>query len=182
MFLSAAIDSGIGLTAEKKLCGKAVAQSDDTYLTTVNLRQKFLQMKNFLNIREQPKTKIEDIEALKSAIIKLQEELTQQKTVVGVISEENVNIKKQITERGKEIAAMQEGMARIALVVEAFSGLSSEELKKFFEPFGTTKDRIDDVKRKDVGNSMVYQQFLKPDVSLEDEAEAKKTRAKKPQE
>jgi integrase len=33
MFLSTAIDSGIGLTAGKKLCGKAIAQSDDTYLS-----------------------------------------------------------------------------------------------------------------------------------------------------
>jgi integrase len=39
MFLSAAIDSGIGLTAGKKLCGKAIAESDDTYLTTVNLKE-----------------------------------------------------------------------------------------------------------------------------------------------
>jgi len=31
MFLSTAIDSGIGLTAGKKLCGKAIAESDDTY-------------------------------------------------------------------------------------------------------------------------------------------------------
>ncbi|GAG16204.1 unnamed protein product, partial [marine sediment metagenome] len=39
MFLSASIDSGIGLTAGKKLCGKAIPQSDDTYLTTVKLRE-----------------------------------------------------------------------------------------------------------------------------------------------
>jgi integrase len=55
MFMSASIDSGIGLTAGKKLCGKAIAQSDDTYLTTVNLRKKFIQLKKFLTIREQPK-------------------------------------------------------------------------------------------------------------------------------
>ena len=41
MFLSASIDSGIGLTAGKKLCGKAIPKSDDTYLTTVKLREKF---------------------------------------------------------------------------------------------------------------------------------------------
>lgn len=42
MFLSASIDSGIGLTAGKKLCGKAIARSDDTYLTTVTLRKNAL--------------------------------------------------------------------------------------------------------------------------------------------
>jgi len=45
MFLSASIDSGIGLTAGKKLCGKAIAQSDDTYLTTVKLREKICSTK-----------------------------------------------------------------------------------------------------------------------------------------
>jgi site-specific recombinase XerD len=96
MFLSAAIDSGIGITAGKKLCGKAVAQSDDTYLTTVNLRQKFLQVKKFLTIREQPKAETENIEALRSAINKLQEDLTQQKLITETISQENIKTKEQL--------------------------------------------------------------------------------------
>ena len=52
MFLSTSIDSGIGLTAGKKLCGKAIARSDDTYLTTVKLREKFAQLKKFLTIKQ----------------------------------------------------------------------------------------------------------------------------------
>jgi ribosome assembly protein YihI (activator of Der GTPase) len=96
MFLSAAIDSGIGMTAGKKLCGKAIAESDDTYLTTVHLREKFLQLKRFLAIKEQPKIEAEKIESLKSAINKLQEDLTQQKVITDTISEENVKVKKEI--------------------------------------------------------------------------------------
>jgi len=96
MFLSASVDSGIGLTAGKKLCGKTIAQSDDTYLTTVNLRQKFVQLKKFLTIKEQPKAEAEKVESLKSAINKLQEDLTQQRTITETISQENINIKKQI--------------------------------------------------------------------------------------
>jgi integrase len=95
MLLSAAIDSGIGLTAGKKLCGKTIAQSDDTYLTTVNLRQKFIQLKKFLSINVQPQIEIEKIEPLKNAINKLQEDSTQQKTIINVISEENLRMKKQ---------------------------------------------------------------------------------------
>ena len=45
MFLSAAIDSGVGLTVGKILCGKTVDSSDSTYLTTVKLRQHFVQLK-----------------------------------------------------------------------------------------------------------------------------------------
>jgi len=96
MFLSAAIDSGIGLTAGKKLCGKAIAQSDDTYLTTVHLREKFIQLKRFLAIQEQPKIEMEKIESLKNAINKLQEDLTQQRLITETISEENVRTKKEI--------------------------------------------------------------------------------------
>lgn len=96
MFLSAAIDSGIGLTAGKKLCGKAVAQSDDTCLTTVNLRQKFIQLKKFLTIREQPKVETEKIESLKSAIVSLQEDLDRQKLITETISGENIRIKKEL--------------------------------------------------------------------------------------
>jgi integrase len=96
MFLSAAIDSGIGMTAGKKLCGKAIAESDDTYLTTIHLREKFLQLKKFLSITEQPRIEAEKIESLKSAINKLQEELTQQKVITDTISEENVKVKKKI--------------------------------------------------------------------------------------
>jgi len=96
MFLSAAIDSGIGMTAGKKLCGKAIAESDDTYLTTVHLREKFLQLKRFLAIKEQPKIEAEKIESLKSAINKLQEDLMQQKVITDTISEENVKVKKEI--------------------------------------------------------------------------------------
>ena len=96
MFLSAAIDSGIGLTAGKKLCGKAIAQSDDTYLTTVNLRQKFLLMKRFLTIKEQPKVDMNIIESLKDAVTKLQEDLTTQKLITETISRDNIKTKEQL--------------------------------------------------------------------------------------
>ena len=96
MLLSAAIDSGIGLTAGKKLCEKVIAQSDDTYLTTVNLRQKFIQLKKFLTINEQPRAETENIEALKSAISKLQTDLTRQELITKTIAEENIRVKEQL--------------------------------------------------------------------------------------
>jgi len=39
MFLSSSIDSGIGLTSGKKLCGKAITQSDDTYFNRETWRK-----------------------------------------------------------------------------------------------------------------------------------------------
>ena len=104
MLLSAAIDSGIGLTAGKKLVGKTIPQSDDTYLTTINLRNKFIQLKNFQTIKQQPKVEVETIESLKKAVIKLQEDLRTQTTITNTISEENQKIK-------HTIKIMEEGMA-----------------------------------------------------------------------
>ena len=53
-------------------------------------------LKRFLSITEQPKNEAEKIESLKSAINKLQEELTQQKVITETISEENIKTKQQL--------------------------------------------------------------------------------------
>jgi integrase len=96
MFLSASIDSGIGLIAGKKLVGKAIAQSDDTYLTNVNLRQKFIQLKKFLTITKQPTIDTDKIDSLQNIVSNMQEELTKQKLVIESISKENIKIKDQV--------------------------------------------------------------------------------------
>ena len=81
MFLSASIDSGIGLTAGKLMCGKAVKQSDSTYLTVVKLREKFIQLKRFLSINEQTRIETKKIESFEKTINHLQEQLTSQKII-----------------------------------------------------------------------------------------------------
>jgi len=115
MFLSASIDSGIGLTAGKKLCGKAIAQSDDTYLTTVKLREKFVQLKKFLTTKEP--TKVEDrvVEKLERAVSRLSEELEQQKVVVAAVTGENLRIRRAFE---KQVAKLKEEMAAAKLLGE----------------------------------------------------------------
>lgn len=103
MFLSAAIDSGIGLTAGKKLCGKTIPKSDDTYLTTVKLREKFVQLKKLLTIREAVQSENLEIEELKSVVSKLQEDLTQQRIIAETITEENIRIKSAIQTMARTI-------------------------------------------------------------------------------
>ena len=136
MLLSASIDSGIGLTAGKKLVGKAIPQSDDTYLTTINLRNKFIKLKNFQTIKEQPKIETENIEALKKAISKLQEDLTTQKTITDVITRENQEIKKQFAENEKELNMVSETiMNRIIPIVDLFDSIEGlEEFLKKVKP------------------------------------------------
>jgi len=109
MFLSASIDSGIGLTAGKKLCGKAIARSDDTYLTTVKLREKFMQLKKFLTIKQSVKLESDKVEKLERAVSRLSEELEQQKTITQAVRGENLKVRKEckehVAELNKEIAA-----------------------------------------------------------------------------
>jgi len=93
MFLSASIDSGIGLTAGKKLVGKTIPQSDDTYLTNIQLREKFIQLKKYLTIKQEVKPENhERIEALNKAVLKLQEDINAYKTVAETVTKENKNL------------------------------------------------------------------------------------------
>jgi len=121
MFLSTAIDSGIGLTAGKKLCGKAIPKSDDTYLTTMRLGEKFTQLKKFLTIKQtvQPEPhKI--IEELRKAVTKLQEDVNAYKTIAETITEKNRGLEEQMAEMQKidhetmkEIEKLKQVFARI---------------------------------------------------------------------
>ena len=118
MFLSASIDSGIGLTAGKLMCGKAVPKCDSTYLTTVNLRQHFIQLKKFLTIKQTLEPDSEQrIESLKNAVIKLQEDLSQQKTITEAFTEKNTQISKDLERLKKQLVELQTAMTIIQDVV-----------------------------------------------------------------
>jgi integrase len=115
MFLSASIDSGIGLTAGKKLCGKAIARSDDTYLTTVKLREKFIQLKKFLAIKQSPEIENQQIEKLSAMVAKLAEELDQQKVISQAVTSENLKIRREFKQRA---TALNEKLASARLIEE----------------------------------------------------------------
>ena len=138
MFLSASIDSGIGLTAGKLMCGKAVQKSDSTYLTTVKLRQHFIQLKRFLSINEQPKIETEKIEPLKKAINKLQEDLSTQKIIAETVSEENRNLKSKIEKLGKGQSGLEKKLDSITILFQA----------TFNDLVKTSLETIDDMEKK----------------------------------
>jgi integrase len=169
MFLSAAIDSGIGQTAGKKLCGKAIAQSDDTYLTTVNLRQKFIQLKKFLTIKEQPKVETEKIDSLKNAINKLQQDLTEQKMITETVSEENIRIKKEV-EKLQPLSEFIEGFKDPETLQLFLNLLKTSTAIRFPPDKGTfakvdfepeTYERIDKIaKRKGISKQEAINQII----------------------
>ena len=129
MFLSASIDSGIGLTAGKKLCGKAIARSDDTYLTTVKLREKFVQLKKFLTIKQSPEMESQKMEKLSSLVAKLAEELDQQKLVSQAVTSENLKIRREFKER---VAELNEEIAYARLIGEQVAKIG-EGVKRWQE-------------------------------------------------
>jgi integrase len=138
MFLSASIDSGIGLTAGKKLCGKAIARSDDTYLTTVKLKEKFIQLKKFLTIKQTVKSEDQQIEKLGSLVAKLAEELEQQKIVTQAVTNENLRIRKEFKKR---VAELNEEIAVTRLLGEQIAKIG-EGVKRWQEEKGVIEAKI----------------------------------------
>jgi integrase len=140
MLLSASIDSGIGLTAGKKLVGKTIPSSDDTYLTTVKLRDLFLQLKKFLTINEQPKIETEKIESLKKAIVKLQDDSNTHRIVAETISEDNLKVKTEVAQLRDELHELKkyvllqverdEDWFRIAKEKNLYHGRPEDKIKQ----------------------------------------------------
>jgi len=178
MFLSAAIDSGIGLTAGKKLCGKAIPKSDDTYLTTLKLRDKFIQLKRFLTIKEQPKIETEKIETLKSAINKLQEELTQQKAITETISEENIKVKQTLGKLQPVIDFVNtfdspENLKTILDFLKDDYMIKSEfDPRLEFDPHIAKK--LDEIaKKKGISQKEAFEELIKEDLQRMEETESR---------
>ncbi len=92
---------------------KAQVTFTQTGARALNLRQKFIQLKKFLTISEQPRVEAEKVESLKSAISKLQEELTQQKLITDTISEGNITIKNENVDLRERIIKTEQRLAEL---------------------------------------------------------------------
>ena len=179
MLLSAAIDSGIGLTAGKKLVGKAIAQSDDTYLTTVNLRKKFIQLKRFQTIKEQPKIDTVKIDSLQRVVSNLQEELTKQKLIIDSLSQENIKTKEKLRNLEPFVEFVNSTDASENLktllnffginICEDYSDERLRPLKVEFSPYISQKIK-EVAKTMGVTEQEALKQMLEDDVELHDKA------------
>ena len=128
--MSASIDSGIGLTAGKKMCGKAIPQSDDTYLTTVKLREKFIQLEKILTIRPTPKSDTtEQIIQFEAAIVQLQKENLTRKTTADVMTKRVAQLESKLEEAFKT----NERLEPLTEFMDSFK--SREEMQSFLDSF-----------------------------------------------
>jgi integrase/uncharacterized coiled-coil protein SlyX len=159
MFLSACINSGIGLTAGKKLCGKSIPQSDDTYLTTVNLREKFILLKNFLTIQKQSIQSDDTIESLKSTIADMQIDLHRQNSVIETITQKLVEVQplieftniqdKDLVNLKKFVDLVKSPDTALALDLvtqEIYKNAESKGITPIEEVLEIFKERIDSIK------------------------------------
>jgi hypothetical protein len=110
------------LIAGKILCGKTVDKSDSTYLTTIKLKQHFIQLKRFLTINQQPRVETEKIESLKKAVSKLQEDLSTQKIVAETVSEENRKLKSQIEDLRRSQSGLETKVDEMTNLFQATFG------------------------------------------------------------
>jgi integrase len=182
MLLSASIDSGIGLTAGKKLVGKAIAQSDDTYLTTVNLRKKFIQLKRFQTIKEQPKIDTVKIDSLQGVVSDLHEELTKQKLIIDSLSQENIKTKEKLRKLEPFVEFVNNTDASENLkallnyfrmdIRENYPDERFRPLKVEFSPYITKKIK-EVAKTMGVTEQEALKQILKNDVELLEKATEK---------
>jgi hypothetical protein len=108
MFLSASMNSGVGMVPGKLMCGKAVPKSDSTYLTTINLKQHFIQLKKFLMIKQELEpTSEKEIEGLKEIVTSLQKDLSQQQKITQTFTEKNEQITKELESMKKQLEQFQ---------------------------------------------------------------------------
>jgi len=82
LFLSYCIEAGIGLTAGKLMCGKAVPKSDGTYIRNTRLKKLFLQLQKMIRVTDVTAyTAGKDrVQQLEMVIETLQKDLTSYKT------------------------------------------------------------------------------------------------------
>jgi hypothetical protein len=133
MFLSASIDSGIGLTAGKKLCGKAIPQSDNTYLTTVKLRDKFMQLKRLLTIVPLVKSeRTEHIGQLEDAIEQLHKANVSHKTIADVMTKRVTILEEQLEQVSKVEREYMGLTRRIQPLLDFLASFENPEHLKYF--------------------------------------------------
>lgn len=123
MFLSASVDCGIGLTVGKLLCGKQIVKSDDTYLTTVKLRQHFITLKKLLSIQQ-----VEDkgSHELENAIRQLESENRSLKTRLSLMDERNKTLEDRLEQAEKKDESME---GRLVQLQQEYHDMHSALLK-----------------------------------------------------
>lgn len=98
MLLTYCIEAGVGLTAGKLMCGKAVARSDSTYIHNARLKKLFLQLQKMIRVTDAATYMAgqDRIEELERAIEALKRDALAYKTSQELGTKEIQDLKKHI--------------------------------------------------------------------------------------
>lgn len=92
LLLRGAIETGLGLTAGKLLVGKAVPQSDETYISKVNLSKSFIKLSKYLNVTGSENEVSSDLKetviAQQNEIAEVHSSIKEHKNRLDVLSQE----------------------------------------------------------------------------------------------
>ena len=98
MFLTYCIEAGVGLTAGKLMCGKAVARSDSTYIHNARLKKLFLQLQKMIRVTDAATytAGTDRIEQLEKTIETLKRDVLAYKTSQELGTKEIQDLKKHV--------------------------------------------------------------------------------------
>jgi integrase len=126
MFLSAAATKGYE-DAAKKMVGKSIDQSLDTYYTTLNLLPAFVEIKKLLTIQNQNSKSSESVESLKSALSEMQKKIQNQDTIIKSITDKLIEVQPLIDFTNIQ----KEKLDDLGKIQNKVKGLNQEEYASF---------------------------------------------------
>ncbi len=171
MFLSTSIDSGVGLTAGKLMCGKTVPKADATYLTTVQLRKRYIKLKRLLIIASEPKVEVQKIEELTKAVNSLQEDVSNQKTINYVVSKSNSELTETVEKLESQITEINTKLEPYDIYQGIFK--NDKEMEQFAKSLLLTSE-LDKRRELGMGNEEAWEELKKAGIITENEIPIKR--------
>ena len=100
MFLTYCIEAGVGLTAGKLMCGKAVAKSDSTYIHNARLKKLFLQLQKMIRVTDVATYMAgqDRVALLEQTIETLKQEVLSHRTAWELSAKKSEAMRKELTE------------------------------------------------------------------------------------
>jgi len=131
MFLTYCIEAGVGLTAGKLMCGKAVAKSDSTYIHNARLKKLFLQLQKMIRVTDVATYMAgqDRVEQLEKTIETLQKDLISYKTSHELSVKRNEAMGKELTELRGLIRIVDERREKTDAIMDAL--FSDPEFRDF---------------------------------------------------
>lgn len=146
MFLTSCIEAGVGLTAGKLMCGKAVAKSDSTYIHNARLKKLFLQLQKMTRVTDVATYMAgqDRVEQLEQTIETLKQEVLSHRTVWELSAKKNEAITEQLRKKDQETKALREKIGKLGSQI---AQLQSERLSLLPEEVKAWRRIVDKIKK-----------------------------------